>query len=55
VSADSWRLLREFRFDPAPAEARASAALPALAVLAAWVALLGGAAWLAARRLDRCA
>lgn len=51
VNADAWRLLDSFRFAPDAASERAARAALPLAMMLAWLAMLGGAIVIGARRL----
>jgi ABC-2 type transport system permease protein len=52
VNASAWGLLDTFRFEPDPAATRVDRAALPLAMLLGWLALLGGAIVLGARRLS---
>lgn len=51
ISPEFWKSMPEFRFAPPDNAARVQAMLPALALLAAWLAAAAGLIWVAARRL----
>ncbi|ANM29501.1 delta 1-pyrroline-5-carboxylate reductase [Acidobacteria bacterium Mor1] len=51
ISADNWKVLETFEFEPAPAAERIERALPAVAMLALWLAAAAAASVIAARRL----
>ena len=52
INASAWGLLDTFRFEPDPAATRVDRAALPLAMLLGWLALLGGAIVLGARRLS---
>ena len=53
ISADFWKEIPDFRFDPPSPAMRAAAMLPPLAMLALWIAASLGLLSVAARRLQR--
>ncbi|PZN94389.1 MAG: ABC transporter permease [Alphaproteobacteria bacterium] len=55
ISADFWKTMPQFQLAPSAPATRAAAMLPAMALLAFWLAIGVGLLWLARRNLDQTA